>query len=168
MIKHEEDVQRSEPDCGNCEEIDGPGYIQMVSEKWQPCCGLFPRTSGLDRVLPDCVLAWRVILQEQEGLSDRLGSPQRIVLAQLSDQVLHLLGDGWPTSSAARLPSPEERETSSVPFHDCGGLHHMRAVFPLVQEARYQDPQQSETACEARPGILLLINAMLAESQLAF
>ena len=93
VVEDEEHVQRGEVERGDCEGIDGPGYVHVIPPKRQPCRRSLMQFSGFVHVLADGVRTGRVVPQEDEGVVDPLGTPEGIVLAELMNQALHLPGN---------------------------------------------------------------------------
>ena len=76
----------------------------MVPQERQPSGGLASGVRGLDHVLTNGVFAGRLVVQEQEVVANLAGSPERILAAELPDQILHLLGDGGPSGPLSGFP----------------------------------------------------------------
>lgn len=98
----------------------------------------------------------------------RLALHRGILLTQFSDQCLHLLADRWPAAFSSRFPSPKEPKRFPLPAGHGGWLHHVDPVLPCFQRLGQDDPQEAETCREPWARILSLLDAVLADSQLAF
>jgi hypothetical protein len=155
VVQDEEEIQRGELKCRDREEIDGPGYVHVTTQKRQPCRRSPTRFSRPVHVLAYGVRAGRVVPQKNEGVVDPLGAPEGILLAPLVDQALHLLGNWGPPTFLARLPSPEVLEGPGMPFLDGRRRHQMGEVLPPVQTFREDDPERPKAGSEPWPWAFL-------------
>ena len=53
---------------------------------------------------------------------DPRSAPQRVAEAHVADQLTDFERDFWPAAARARLPSPEQAKTGSMPADDRLGL----------------------------------------------
>ena len=163
----QEHVQRGEPNRVDGEEVDGPGDVQVIPQERQPSGGLASRVLGLDHILADRVFAGRLVAQEQQRVANLPRAPERILAAELSDQVLHLLGDGRPSRLLPGLPPPVELERAGVPCLDSRRLHQLGGSLPGRPELGQDDPQEPKAGSEPGLGLRLLLDPPLAHAQLA-
>ncbi len=166
MLKNHEDVKGRETNSGDREEVHGPRYIQMIPKERQPSDGLLVGPVGLNHVLPDGVLAGRIVEQIQQREANHLCAPKWILSAELSDQVTHLLGDRRAPRSASGLPGLVHFEGAGVPLLDGGRLHQLCSGLPWSPQLRQDDPQKPKARGEPGPGMLLLLNPPLTHGQL--
>jgi hypothetical protein len=94
VVEDEEHVQRGKAERGDRKEIDGPGYVHVITQKRQLGRRSLTRFSGFVHVLADGVRTGRVVPQKDERVVDPVGTPEGILLAELIDQALHLPGNG--------------------------------------------------------------------------
>ena len=68
-------VEDIEADPRHSEEIDGPGYIQMVPQERQPSARSLVRYPGLEHVPADRVFTGRNVLKQNQRITDPLSAP---------------------------------------------------------------------------------------------
>ena len=167
VVEDEEDIQRGKVESRDGEEIDGPGYVHVITQKRQPCRRSVTRFSRPVHVLAYSVRTGRVVPEKNEGVVDPLGTPEGILLAELVNQTLYLLGNRRSPTVPTGLPSPEVPESPGMPFLDGRRLHQMGEVFPLVQTFREDDPEHPKARSEPWSCAFLRSDLLLTDGELA-
>src|SRR3979411_337891 len=99
-------VQRLERQCGDAQQVGGPEMVSMVAQECAPClswCGAWSSPA----IAPNRAIANHDAQLEQLA-SDPLGAPQSVVARHGCDQLPHLGTEMRPSTTGARLPTPEE------------------------------------------------------------
>ncbi len=99
---------------------------------------------------------------------DPFGTPEDVLSAESSDKELHLAADRRSTAFAARFPAPPESERVVLPANDGVRLHEDGGGAPARPHLRQYRPEPSECRIESWPRLLLRLDSMLADRELAF
>jgi len=142
------DEAKQHPYCDrwNDEQIDGDNRAGVIVQKGPP--GLRWRSPDPQHVLRHRRLGNIDPEPEQFAVNARC-SPQRISVADLADQIPHVLGYAGSAQTASRLPPPKGSEASTAPAHD--------RVRPddsdRIQYARPKPIKQDEQQSVQRPQV---------------
>ncbi len=98
---------------------------------------------------------------------DPFGTPEDVLSAESSDKELHLAADRRSTAFAARFPAPPESERVVLPANDGVHLHQEGGCAPARPHLRQYRPEPSERRIESWSRLLLLLDSMLADCELA-
>src|SRR5438128_5884306 len=77
-------------------------------------------------------------------------SPPWVFLAHPSDEIAQLSIDFWPPCPLARFPTPEHRETRTMPSKDGLRLNDLRRTDQTRPESGYPDQQRPVTAAQSK------------------
>src|SRR6267378_2143450 len=114
--------------------------VSMVAQECAPCLSWCASWSS-PAIAPNRAIANHDAQLEQLA-SDPLGAPQSVVARHGCDQLPHLGTEMRPSTTGARLPTPEEAPALAMPAHHRFGCNEGQMFAPASAALASQNPQQ--------------------------
>jgi hypothetical protein len=146
VAQHQKREQRSNIRVGTTNKsMNAIACAWFRKNVFQPCDGDLPCTMYFETV------DWATSKPSTNSSPwIRRRSPLWILFAHPSDEIAQLATDLWPPYSLSRLPTPERRETRTMPAQDGIRLNDLRGTEQARPESGHPDHQRPVTAAQSK------------------
>src|SRR5262245_14821559 len=146
VAQHQKREQSLKRQGRNHKQVNGRDRMRVVAEE---CLPALRRRSALHHVFRHRRLG-NLKAEHQQLAMDPRRSPLWVLLAHPSDEIAQLATDLWPPCPLPRFPTPERRETRTMPSKDSLRLNDMRPTEQARPEPGQPHHQGPVTAAQSK------------------
>src|SRR5262245_59277902 len=141
VTQHQKREQSLESQGRHHKQINGRDRLRVVAEE---CLPALRRRPTPHHVFRDCRLGHLKAEHQQLAMDPRC-SPLWVFPAHSSDEIAQLAIDLWPPCPLPRFPTPERRETRTMPAKNGLWLNDARRAEQARPESGHPDQQRPVT-----------------------